>query len=92
MNWSNFKLKKICTVYQVTDSYHFNDKNKTDSYLNSIEQILTTLDLSKGVILSGYIQNKDNLNATFIRTLPFGVDIDCVINFQSTTLTITVKE
>ena len=92
MNLSEFKLKKICTVYQVTDSYHFNGNHNADSYLNSIGQIISTFDLSGGVSLSGYIQNEDYLIATFIRMYPFGVDIDCVINFQSTTLTITVKE
>ena len=92
MNWSKFKLKKISTVYQAIDSYHFNGNHNADSYLNSIEQILTTFDLSDGVSLSGYIQNKDNLTATFIRTYPLGVDIECVINFQSTTLTIKVIE
>ena len=39
MNWSKFKLKKICTVYKVTDSYHFNGKHKANSYLNSIVQM-----------------------------------------------------
>lgn len=92
MNWSKFKLKKISTVYQVTDSYHFNDKHNADSYLNSIAQILINFDLSNGVSLSGYIQNKDNFIATFIRMYPDGYDIVCQIDFKSTTLTITVKE
>ncbi len=92
MNWSKFKLKKICTVYQVTNSYFFNDINNADSYLNSIVQILTIYDLTNGIKLSGYIQNKDNFIATFIRMNPSGVDIECVIDFQSTTLTIKVIE
>lgn len=92
MNWSKFKLKKICTVYQVTNSYFFNDKHNADSYLNSIAQILTIYDLTDGIKLSGYIVNDECFIATFLRMNPLGVDIECVINFQSTTLTITVKE
>lgn len=92
MNWSKLKFKKICTVYQVTNSYHFNDKHNADSYLNSIVQILIIYDLTNGVKLSGYIRHVDFFKATFIRMNPLGVDVDCVINFETTTLTITVKE
>lgn len=92
MTWLKFKLKKISTVYQVNDSYHFNDKHNSDSYLNSIAQILIIFDLSNGVSLSGYIHSKDNFIATFIRTYPDGHDIVCQIDYKSTTLTITVKE
>ena len=91
MNWSKFKLKKICTVYQVTDSYFFNDKHKADSYLNSIVQILTIYDLTNGVNLSGYIRHVDFFKATFLRMNSLGVDVDCEIDFKTTTLTITVK-
>ena len=92
MNWSKFKLKKICTVYQATDSYHFNDKHKTDSYISSIVEILTFSDLTYGVKLSGYNLYEDQFIATFIRRNPAGVDVECEIDFKTTTLTITVKE
>lgn len=92
MNLTTFNIKKICTVYRVTNSYYFNSKHNADSYLNSIEQILIFYDLTDEFTLSGYIQRADSFIATFICTNPFGVDIECVINFRSTTLTITVKE
>lgn len=92
MNWSKLKLKKICTVYQVTDSYHFNDKHNADSYLNSIAQILIIYDLTDGIKLSGYIVKDECFIATFIRMNPSGVDLECVIEFDTTTLTIIVIE
>ena len=92
MNWSKFKLKKICTVYQVTDSYHFNGNHNADSYLKTIVQILTIYDMTNGIISSGYEMNDAFFKSTFIRMSPLGVDVECVIDFQSTTLTITVKE
>lgn len=92
MNLSKFKLKKIYTVYQVTDSYHFNSNHNADSYLKIIVQILTIYDLTNGVKLLKYTRHVDFFKATFLRTNPLGVDIDCEIDFKSTTLTITVKE
>lgn len=92
MTWSKFKLKKICTVYKVTDSYHFNDKHNADSYLNSIGQILSTFDLSDALRLSGYILHVKFFKATFLRLNPKGFDIKCKIDFSTTTLTITVIE
>ena len=91
MNWSKFKLKKICTVYKVTDSYHFNGNHNADSYLKTIVQILTIYDLTNGVKLSGYIRHVDFFKATFLRMNSLGVDVDCEIDFKTTTLTITVK-
>ena len=92
MTWSKFKLKKIYTVYQVTDSYHFNDKHSFDSYLKTIVQILTQYDLTTGVEFKFYKLYDDHFDATFERVNCLCVDIECVINFQSRTLTITVKE
>ena len=92
MNCSKFKLKKICTVYQVIDSYHFNDKHSFDSYLKTIVQILTRYDLTTGVELKCYKLYDAHFDATFERFNCLGVDIECTINFLKTTLTITVKE
>lgn len=85
---SKFKLKKIC----ITNSCYLNDKHNVCSYLNSIGQILTLYELSDGIKLSGYIVNDECFIATFLRMNPLGVDIECEINFETTTLTITVKE
>lgn len=87
-----FKLKKISTGYQVTNSYFFNNKHNAESYLNSIRQILDFYDLFDGVKLSGYLRHVDFFKATFKRINLFGFDIDCEIDFETTTLTITVKE
>lgn len=92
MNLSKFKLKKIHTVYQVTNSYFFNGKHCPGSYLKSIVEIITTYDLKHGTISSGYKLYEDHFTATFTRMNPLGVDIDCEIDFETTTLTITVKE
>ena len=92
MNWSKFKLKKICTIYQVTNSYFFNDKHNADSYLISIAQIFTLYELSDGVELSEYELDDDFFKATFIRINPSGVDIECVIDFDTKTLMIVIKE
>lgn len=92
MNWLKFKLKKICTVYQVTNSFFFNENHSSACYLNSIAQILIIYDLSEGIKLSGYTVNDECFSVTFLRTDTSGVDVECVINFQTTTLTITIKE
>lgn len=92
MKLLKIKIEEDTTEYQVTDSYYFNDKHKAESYLIIIVTILKFFDLTDGVSLSGYIQNKDNFIATFLRKNPSGVDVECEINFEKTTLTITVKE
>ena len=92
MNWSKFKLKKICTVYQATDSYHFNGNHNADSYINSIVEILTFPDMTNGVKLLRYTRHVDFFKATFIRRNPAGVDVECEIDFKTTTLTIAIKE
>ena len=87
-----FKLKKISTVYQLTNSNLFNNKHNAESYLNSIRQILDCYGLSDGVKLSGYLRQVDFFKATFKRMNIFDVDIYCEIDFATTTLTITIKE
>lgn len=91
MNLTKFKLKKISTVYQVTDSYHFNDKHNAYSYIKTIQSLLDKYHLLDESILSGYIHNKYHFIASFVRMNPSGDDIVCEINFEKTTLTITVK-
>lgn len=92
MNWSKFKLKKICTVYKVTDSYHFNGNHNADSYLKTIVQMLTFYDLTNGVKLLRYTRHVKFFKATFFRVNPSGVDIECEIDFDTTTLSIKVIE
>lgn len=92
MNWLKFKLKKICTIYQVTNSFFFNENHSSACYLNSITQILKIHNLTEGIKFTGYTENDECFSATFLRTDPSGDDIECVINFQTTTLTITIKE
>lgn len=92
MNWSKFKLKKIFTVYHVTDSYHFNGKHSAVSYLNTIQQLLDNYDLLKESTLLRYNLFEDHFIARFMRTNPTGFDIICAIDFESTTLEIKVIE
>lgn len=92
MNWSKFKLKKICTVYQVTDSYHFNDKHSAGSFLNTIEPLLDKYDLLEGRKCSGWEMTSDYFKTTVYKRDRFDCQIDCEIDFKKTTLTITVKE
>lgn len=92
MNWSKFKLKKICTVYHVTDSYHFNGKHSAGSYLNTILQILDNYDLVVESTLFRYNLFEDHFIARFMRTNLAGVDIICAIDFELTTLEIKVIE
>lgn len=91
MTWSKFKLKKIITVYQVTDSYHFNGNHNADSYLNTIQSLLDNYCLSEGRRCSGYELTRDYFKTTVCRRDRFDCQIDCEINFEKTTLTITVK-
>ena len=92
MNCSKFKLKKICTVYQVTDSYHFNDKHSACSYLNTIQLLLDNYDLSDGRKCTGWEMTRDHFKTTVYRRDRFDCQIDCEINFEKTTLTIKVNE
>ena len=94
MNWSKFKVKKISSIYQVTNSYFFDATHNAGTYLKVIEHILNICDLLEGFSLSGYRYklNKDNFTATLIRKYPLGDDIECVIDFKTTTLTIKVIE
>ena len=92
MNWSKFKLKKICTIFQVSDSYHFNCKHSARSYLNTIQIILDNYDLLDGATLAGYCKYDDHFIATFTRTNPAGNDFLCQIDFDTTTLSIIVIE
>lgn len=91
MNWSKFKLKKICTVYQVKDSYHFNDKHNADSYLNTIQTILDYYDFSQGRELSSFEITSQYFKTTVYRRNHSDNQIDCQIDFHTTTLTITVN-
>lgn len=92
MNISKFKLKKICTEYKVTDSYHFNDKHSACSYLDSIAEILIDFDLTDEIILSCYDLSEFHFTATFTRMNASGVDIECEIDFDTTTLLLKVIE
>lgn len=91
MNWSKFKLKKICTVYQVTDSYHFNNKHSAGSFLNTIQSLLDNYYLSEGRKCSSWEMTSDYFRTTVYKRDRFDCQIDCEINFEKTTLTITVK-
>lgn len=92
MNWSKFKLKKICTVYQVTDSYYFNNKHSAGRFLNLIELIIDKYDLLEGRKCSGWEMTSDYFKTTVYKRDRFDCQIDCEIDFEKTTLTITVKE
>ena len=92
MNWSKFKFKKICTVYQVTDSYHFNNKHSAGSFLNTIESLLDKYCLLEGRKCSGWKMTSEYFRTTVYKRDRFDCQIDCEINFETTTLTITVKE
>lgn len=92
MNCSKLKLKKICTVYQVTDSYHFNDKHSVVSFLNTIEPLLDKYDLLEGRKCSSFEMTSDYFKTTVYKRDRFDCQIDCEIDFKKTTLTITVKE
>ena len=91
MNWSKFKLKKISTVYQVIDSYHFNDKHNAYSYFNTIQTILDNYDMLDGRELSGCEMTSEYFKTTVYRRNHSDNQIDCQIDFHTTTLTITVK-
>lgn len=92
MNVLKFKSKKIHTVYQVTHSCYFNDKHNAGTYLNVIEQILNNYDLLDGRKLSGWVMTGDNFKTVVYRRNNLECQIDCEIDFKSTTLTITIKE
>lgn len=92
MNWSIFKLKKIYTVYQVTDSYHFNDKHSADSYINTIKHILDNYCLLEGRKLSGWEMTRDHFKITVYRRDSYDCQIECEIKFEETTLTLTLIE
>lgn len=92
MNLSKFKLKKIHTVYQTTNSYFFNGKHNADSYLNLIEKILNHYDLLDGRKLSGWEMTSEYFRTTVYRRNHSDNQIDCEIDFETTTLTITIKE
>lgn len=92
MNSLKFKLKKIFTVYKVTDSYHFNGNHNDDSYLKTIEQMLIFYDLTNGVKLLRYKRHDKFFKATFIRINLSGVDIECEIDFDTKTLMIVIIE
>lgn len=92
MNWIKFKEKKISTVYQVIDSYHFNDKHNTDSYLNTIQSLLDNYCLSEGRKCSGWKMTRNYFKTTVYRRDRFDSRIDCLIDFDKTILTIIVKE
>lgn len=92
MNLSNFKLKKILTIYQVTNSYFFNNKHNADSYLKRIEQILNHYDLLDGRELLGHVMTSEYFKTVVYRRNLSDNQIDCEIDFDTTTLTIVVKE
>ena len=92
MNLSKFKLKKICTVYQLTDSYYFNDKHSSGSFLNTIEPLLDKYDLLEGRKFSNFEMTSEYFKTTVYRRNNSDSQIECQIDFSTTTLTITVKE
>ena len=92
MNWSKFKLKKVYTEYEITNSCYFNNKHDAGTYLNVIEQILNHYDLLDGRKLSGSEMTRDYFATVVFRTNRLDHQIDCVIDFQTTTLTIAIKE
>ena len=91
MNLTKLKVKKISTAYQVKDSYHFNDKHNAGSYLNTIESLLDKYCLLEGRKCSGCKMTSDYFRTTVYKRDRFDSQIDCEINFETTTLTITVK-
>ena len=48
--------------------------------------------MTNGVKLLRYTRHVDFFKATFIRRNPAGVDVECEIDFKTTTLTIAIKE
>lgn len=91
MNMSKFKLKKIYTVYQITSSCYLDDKQNAGNYLNIIEQILNHYDLLDGRELPGWEMTPEYFKTTVYRRNHSDNQIDCEIDFETTTLTIIVK-
>lgn len=91
MNWSKFELKTIYSIFQVTNSYFFNDKHNAGTYLNVIEQILKDYDLLEGRKCSGWEMTSDFFKTVVYRRNNLDFQIDCEIDFETTTLTITAK-
>lgn len=92
MNLSKFKLKQVYLEFQVTNSCYFNDKHNAGTYLNVIEQILNFMDLLEGRKLSGWEMTSEYFKTTVYRRNHSDNQIDCAIDFESTTLTIIIKE
>lgn len=92
MNWSKFKLKKVYTEYEITNSCYFNDKHNAGTYLNVIEQILKHYDLLDSRKLSGYEMTRDYFTTVVFKRNRFDNQIECEIDFKTTTLTISIKE
>lgn len=92
MNWSKFKLKKVYTEYEITNSCYFNDKHEASTYLNVIEQILNHYDFLDGRKLSGYEMTRDYFTTVVFMTNRHVDQIECEIDFKTTTLTIAIKE
>lgn len=92
MNMSNFKLKQVFSEFQVTNSCYFNDKHNAGTYLNVIEQILNYYDLLEGRKLSGYEMTSEYFRTVVYRKNRLDFQIDCEIDFETTTLTIKVKQ
>lgn len=91
MNVLKFKSKKIHTVYQVTHSCYFNDKHNAGTYLNTIQSLLDNYCLSEGRKCSGWEMTGDYFKTVVYRRNNLDCQIDCKIDFKSTTLTITIK-
>lgn len=92
MNWSKFKLKKVYTEYEITNSCYFNDKHEVGTYLNVIEQILNHYDFLQGRQLSGYEMTSDHFITVVFMRNRLDDQIECEIDFKTTTLTIAIKE
>lgn len=92
MNLTKFKLKRVYTEYEMTNSCLFNNKHEAGTYLNVIEQILTHYDLLDGRKLSGYEMTRDYFTTVVFKRNRFDYQIECEIDFKTTTLTIAIIE
>lgn len=91
MNWSKIKLKNTSIISQVTNSYLFDATHNAGTYLFVIEQILNNCGLLDGRKPSGWEMTSEYFKTTVYRRNHSDTQIDCQIEFKTTTLTITVK-
>ena len=91
MNLSKFKLKQVYLEFQVTNSCYFNDTHNACTYLNVIEQILNYMELLDGRKCSSFEITSEYFRTVVYRRNRSDFQIDCEIDFETTTLTIKVK-